>query len=439
MPMDVTLPKLAEGGATGTVARILVAPGDRVAKDDPLLELETEKAVVEVPSPAAGVVKRILVEPGQELAEGAPLLVLDTAGETPPAEEPPAPTLAPEPAPTPTPAPTPEPAPTAAAPTEASRAAAPAPPAEPSPLPTPTARALVPAAPSVRRLARELGVDIALVPGTGPGGRISAEDVKAYVKSRLGAPAAAAPTFEGLTLPDLARFGPVERRPLSQVRKATAAHLGRSWPLVPQVTHHDLADVTELEAARRAHAARVEALGGKLTMTAILLKVAAVVLRRHEKFRTSLDLAAGELVVKDYVHIGVAVDTPRGLLVPVLRDVDRKSIVELAVELKEVSERARQGKLKPEEMQGGVFSISNLGGIGGTSFTPIVNWPEVAILGVSRTRVEPRWQDGTVVPRTVLPLSLSYDHRVIDGAEAARFVRDLVDHLESPFRLALEA
>jgi pyruvate dehydrogenase E2 component (dihydrolipoamide acetyltransferase) len=295
-----------------------------------------------------------------------------------------------------------------------------------------------PAAPSVRRLARELGVDIRAVAGTGPEGRISVEDVQGYVRGILaaggGGGTAAAPAAP---LPDFSRWGDVERKPMSNIRRKTAEHLSRAWNTIPHVTQHDRADITTLEALRKQYAPQAEKAGGKLTMTAIALKIVAGALTRFPQFNSSVDTARNEIVVKKFVHIGVAADTERGLLVPVVRDVDRKGLIELSVELAQLSEKARAGKLSLDEMQGGGFSISNLGGIGGTAFTPIVNWPEVAILGISRGAQEPVWTGHGFEPRLLLPLSLSYDHRVIDGADAARFLRWVAEAFEQPFVMQL--
>lgn len=431
------LPKLAEGEATGSIVKILVASGDRVAVDDTLLEIETDKAVVEVPSTVAGVVREVHVKVGDDVGEGALVATFETDADASAAAPPAAAAQASAPAEPPAPPATvpapPEPTP-AQAPTAEPPAARPAlsvirPSGEPG-------RA-IPAAPSVRRFARELGLDIAQVPGSGAGGRISIADVQAFQRRQnqrgpAGGFAQAAP------LPDFSRFGPVERVPLTGVRRATAQHLGQSWPNVPQVTQFDEADVTDLEHLRARYGPRIERLGGKLTVTAILLKIVAHALERFPKFNASIDMAQNEIVMKHYCHIGVAVDTERGLLVPVIRDVDQKNIQELAVELGAVAERARSAKLSPDEMQGGCFSISNLGGIGGTGFTPVVNAPEAAILGISRTTVRPVLVDGQLGERSYLPLSLSYDHRLIDGADAARFLRWVAEALESPFLLALE-
>jgi pyruvate dehydrogenase E2 component (dihydrolipoamide acetyltransferase) len=294
-----------------------------------------------------------------------------------------------------------------------------------------------PAAPSVRRMARELGVDINDVAGTGSGGRISTEDVKAHV-NRLVNSAPASGVAAAEPLPDFSRWGEIERQPMRGVRRKTAKHLAAAWAAIPHVTQHDLADITALEELRKKYAKQVEAAGGNLTVTAVAVKVAAAALRVFPAVNVSVDIAAEEIIHKKYVHIGVAVDTDRGLLVPVIRDADTKNIVQIAVELAKLSEKARTRKLSLEEMQGGCFSISNLGGIGGTSFTPIVNAPEVAILGISRARMEPVYQGGQFVPRLMLPLSLSYDHRVVDGADGIRFLRWIVEALEQPFVLALQ-
>jgi pyruvate dehydrogenase E2 component (dihydrolipoamide acetyltransferase) len=325
-------------------------------------------------------------------------------------------------------APAPAAAPRAAAPVVDIASARPAP-AAPAASIARSEASNVPAAPSTRRYARELGVDIGEVPGTGPGGRIGQTDVKEHVKTLLagggGARRAHAP------LPDFSKWGATEVKPMSNIRRKTAEHLSDAWA-APHVTQFDRADVTELEAFRKAYGAKVEKAGGKLTVTAILLKVVSLALDRFPQFASSVDMANDAVVYKQYRHIGIAVDTPNGLLVPVIRDVDRKTISQIAAELAAVSQKARDKKLSLDDMSGGVFTISNLGGIGGTSFTPIVNTPEVAILGVSRGRVEPVWIDGDFQPREILPLSLSYDHRVIDGADGARFLRYIAEALEQP-------
>ncbi len=298
------------------------------------------------------------------------------------------------------------------------------------------------AAPSVRRVARELGVDIRQVAGTGPGGRITVDDVQTFVRQALssgGGAAAPGPVGPGQQqpLPDFAKWGDVERKPISNIRRKTAEHLGFAWNTIPAVTQHDKADITALEELRKKYSPMAERAGGKMTVTAIALKVLAGAVKKFPQFAASLDLTRGQLIYKKYAHIGVAVDTDRGLLVAVIRDVDRKGVVELSSELAKISEKARAGKLTLDEMSGGVMTISNLGGIGGVGFSPIVNWPEVAILGISRGSYEPVWDGKEFQPRLMLPLSLSYDHRVIDGADAARFLRWVAEAFEQPFVLAL--
>jgi pyruvate dehydrogenase E2 component (dihydrolipoamide acetyltransferase) len=290
----------------------------------------------------------------------------------------------------------------------------------------------------VRRFAREVGVDLGTVSGSGPGGRISIDDVKAEANRRLSGSATAGGPAMALELPDLERFGRIHREPMTKVRKLTAENLSRAWVTIPHVTNHEAADITDLEKFRKAYKERVAAAGGKLTMTALLVKIVATALKAHPVLNAAVDMVRQEVVFRYSVNIGVAVDTERGLLVPVVRDADTKNLTEISVELDDLANRARSKKLKPDEMQGGTFSISNLGGIGGTGFTPIVNWPEVAILGVSRSRIEPQWYEGSFRPRLMMPLSLSYDHRLVDGADAARFLAKLKDALEQPLLLALD-
>lgn len=454
MPVEFKLPELGENIEKGDVARVLVSVGDTIAKDQAVLELETDKATIEVPSTVAGKVTEVRVKAGDKAGVGDVVIVVDeTATDAAPAQAAAAPPPSGEatsgdakPADaTPGDARSSDtksageaaantrvavegdaaPAPRAAAPVVDISKGRPA----PAPAPSRSPATQVPAAPSTRRYARELGVEIGDVPGTGPGGRIGQADVKEHVKVLLsgsgGRRAAGAP------LPDFTKWGAVDVQPMSNIRRKTAEHLSDAW-VAPHVTQFDRADVTELEAFRKAYGGRVEKAGGKLTVTAILVKVVAFALDRFPQFASSVDMASESIVYKQYRHIGIAVDTPNGLLVPVLRDVDTKSIAEIAAELATVSQKARDRKLSLDEMSGGVFSISNLGGIGGTSFTPIVNVPEVAILGVSRGRTEPVWVDGAFVPREVLPLSLSYDHRVIDGADGARFLRFIAEALEQP-------
>ncbi len=475
MASEIKLPQLGENLSGGDVVDIKVSAGDTVARGQTLLEVEAEKSTVEGPSPVAGRIAEMRVKKGEPVTVGQTLCVVEEsepvrAGPKTPAAKSTQPSTeeikreahAAKPVP-PLRQPTErvrDTAETVAASALARQArepgrpqqAAPAPPAqEQNAAPTgngrreqqattpgePGARSrkLVPAGPATRRLARELGVDLARVAGTAPGGRVTPEDVKAYVRELTAGGMAAMNGLEAPPLPDFARWGPVERRPLDGVRRKTAEQMALAWSLIPHVTQHDEADITELEAFRKTQTDT----GPKLTVTAFALKAAAVALRQFPQFNSSLDLAGGQLIVKQYIHIGVAVDTERGLLVPVIRDVGHKSIHLLAEELGAIAEKARQKKIAVEEMRGGCFTITNLGGIGGTGFTPIVNYPEVAILGISRARWQPLVRDGSVVPRLLLPLSLSYDHRVIDGADAARFTRRIAEMFENPLLMLLDA
>ena len=435
MPVKFALPDLGENIESGDVIRILVDVGDRLAEDQTVIELETDKAVIEVPSSVDGTVTEILVQQGDTIAVGQPILEVD-AGEVPAVEEA-------SPAPEPAPASVPQEPATASvveeAPNTPYSATAPigaAPVIEEAP-PAPTSTdGPVPAAPSTRRLAREIGVDIAQVQGTGPGGRISIDDVKAHSK-KLHATRGAISTTAA-PLPDFSQWGTVERQPMTKVREITAERLAQAWATIPQVTQFDKADITSLEKWRTEYGKKAEAAGGKLTPTAILIKVLGIALKVFPQFNASIDIAQREVVYKSYFHIGIAVDTPHGLLVPVVRDVDQKNIIELAVELSELAEKTRERKIGPADMQGGSMTISNVGTMGGTAFTPIVNPPEVAILGVARSQVEPTYIDGQLQPRTFLPLSLSYDHRLIDGADGARFLRWVCTALEDPFIALLE-
>ncbi|PIQ24181.1 branched-chain alpha-keto acid dehydrogenase subunit E2 [bacterium (Candidatus Blackallbacteria) CG17_big_fil_post_rev_8_21_14_2_50_48_46] len=422
---EMRIPKLGDNVAAAEITQLLVAVGDMLEKDQAVLELESDKASVEIPAPVAGVVKSLAVKPGDSVKEGDLVLVLESsAGATVPQ---PVAQAAPAQAP-------------------ASVPAAPVVPvagvAKPVPEPLAPSENPIPAAPSVRLFARELGVDLRQVKGSGPRGRISKEDVKLWVKAALktgpAAPLGSAVSLSVPDLPDFSQWGGVHTEKLTPVRRATAAQMHRAWSQIPHVTQFDQADITEVETFRKARAKQVEAAGGKLTVTAILLKLCGLALKRFPKFNASLDLKNDQLIYKEYVNIGVAVDTPRGLLVPVIRAVDRKGVTGLSVELGEIAKKARDRKLGSEDLQGAGFSISNLGGVGTTYFTPIVNWPEVAILGVGRAQTQPVWRDGQFVPRQIMPLSLSYDHRVIDGAEAARFLRFLAEALESPLMLLME-
>ena len=395
---------------------VLVKAGDTVGPDTPLMTLETEKATMDVPAGAAGVIVRMLVKNGGTVSEGTPIAVLkvDEAKAAAPAAAAKAPAAPP------------------------ARESAPAkPPASPPPAAAPAAIATgavnesgfasAHASPGVRRFARELGVDLSRVRGSGRKGRIVESDVKAYVKGQLsgGAPAAAGGALPKVQVPDFAQFGAVEIQPLSRIKRISAARLHASWVNLPHVTQFDEADITELEAARVKLKERASASGVKLTPLAFVLRAVVRTLQKFPNFNGSLDASGENLVLKKYMHIGFAADTPNGLLVPVIRDADKKDVFELARALATLSEKARAGKLSAAEMQGGSFTVSSLGGIGGTAFTPIINAPEVAILGVSRSATRPVYRDGALVPRTILPLSLSYDHRVIDGAEGARFAAAL--------------
>lgn len=446
---DVVLPEMGENIETVSVATVLVAVGDTVERDQPILEVETEKASAEVPSPVAGTVREVLVASGDSarvgqtiarIAAGATETVAATAERTATTEAPAPPkssrSVLPAEHVPPTPDPLPPASPTDYNPVSAAEARA----AKVAELGEPA-----PAAPSVRRLARELGIDVHEVADSGPRGRITADDVKAHAKGLLrGGAAAPAPapvahaSMPLPTLPDFSAYGETERRPITQIRRATALNMARAWATVPHVTQHDRADITALEAFRKKYGDRVARAGGKLTVTAIAVNIAAAALRRFETFNASLDLAAQEVVLKKFVHVGVAVDTPRGLLVPVVRDADRKSVAAIATELGDLAARAREKKIRPDELGGATFTITNLGSLGTTDFSPIVNWPEVAILGLGRGSIQPVWDGSEFVPRTLLPLSLSYDHRIIDGADAARFLRWVAEALEQPLLLALE-
>jgi pyruvate dehydrogenase E2 component (dihydrolipoamide acetyltransferase) len=466
---EFKVPELGENVAGGDVTRVLVNVGDTIARDQPVVELETDKATIEVPSSVAGVVKEVKVKTGDKIKVGAVVLTVDDsaagngAGAAAPAAAPPkeekppqkaAEPEAAEPAPAPEPPPAQEPrdSKVISMPQRAEAAAQPA----PSPAPARAAAErgpAAPASPSVRRLAREIGVDINEVQGTGSDGRISQEDVKEHARRILSSVGAAGASAAGVAsramrpLPDFQKWGEVERQPLSNIRRSTAEHLSYAWNAIPHVTQCDKADITELEELRKKYKEQITKAGGNLTVTAMLVRILATAVKQFPQFNASIDTERGELVFKKYVNVGVAVDTDRGLLVPVIRNADRKNISQIAVELNQLAAKARDRKLSLEEMSGGGISISNLGGIGGTYFTPLVNWPEVAILGVSRGAFEPVWRPGSggpsdppeghFEPRLMLPLSLSYDHRVIDGADAMRFLRWVVDAVEQPFLLSL--
>lgn len=417
------------------VIELLVQVGDRVKADQGLVMLESDKATMEVPAPVAGVVRALRVAVGDKVSEGSVVALIETGAEDAPAAASAAPTLTSAIAPPTPPAPTPAvTAPPAARPTSTA-----SPPPAPAPAPAGEPGAPPHASPSVRAFARELGVDLRQVSGTGRKGRITKEDVQNHVKRALQTPrAASASTGAALDLlpwpqVDFAKFGPVERRPLSRIKKISGANLARNWVLIPHVTQQDEADITDMEAFRKQIAEQHKDV--KITPLVFLIKAAVAALKRFPQFNASLD--GEELVLKQYFHIGIAVDTPDGLVVPVIRDCDRKGVLELAQDLAQISAKARDKKLGPADMQGGCFSISSLGGIGGTGFTPIINAPEVAILGVSRSSIKPTWNGKEFQPRLILPLSLSYDHRVIDGADAARFTAYLAQQLSDLRRLLL--
>ncbi|HWY57783.1 MAG TPA: dihydrolipoyllysine-residue acetyltransferase [Terriglobales bacterium] len=447
---EFKLPELGENISQGDLVRLMISPGAKVSEGQPVMELETDKAVIEVPSSISGVVKEVRVKQGDKIKVGDVIFTLEGAA-APQTERP-------------------KHAPVehvsgqhgarlafqAAIQAEGKTEEQALPPDQPqSILPSFAMPAQlekvagterggpIPAAPHVRRLAREIGIDIHDVKGTGPGGRISEDDVKSYSKSLLASVAAAAqaprgPQFTQPELPDFTKWGKVERVSIRGVRRKTAEHLWQAWTTVPHVTQNDKADITELEQLRARFAPKAQEAGGKMTVTAIALKVCSSALKIFPQFNASIDLAKDEIVYKQYINIGVAVDTDRGLLVPVIRDVDKKNIVELAAELTQLSKKAKEKKLTLAEMEGGTFTITNLGGIGGTGFSPIVNYPEVAILGLSRSSTEPVWVNGKFEPRLVLPLSLSYDHRLIDGADAARFLRWIAEAFEQPFLLSVQ-
>ncbi|MBI4609317.1 MAG: 2-oxo acid dehydrogenase subunit E2 [Candidatus Rokubacteria bacterium] len=416
MPREFRLPDLGEGLTEAEVIRVLVSEGDLVREDQVVVEVETDKAQVELPSPVAGRVARVHVKPGEAVKVGSVLITFDGAEAEPRGVK-----LAPP-----------------------SPAAAP-----PRPAPVEGRRPPVAATPAMRRVARELGVDLSAVTGTGPGGRITEADIRAAAGRVAPTPVGPAlrppdveepsrplalPRAELPPLPRFEQWGAVEREPIRSVRRRTAEHMALAWAVIPHVTHFDEADITYLEAMRR----RQEAVVPKLTLTVLLLKAAALTLQAHPRFNASLDHERGELVLKRYYHLGVAVDSERGLVVPVVRDVDKKRIPELAGEVAALVERTRAGKVSLEDLRGGTFTVTNTGRLGGTAATPIINYPEVAILGVARARELPVVRNGEIVPRLILALALSFDHRVLDGADAARFMTDLVRLLEDPERLLLE-
>lgn len=454
MAIEFRLPELGEGVTEGTVSQILVSKGDEIQEGQGVVELESEKAVAEIPCSVSGTVLEIRVEEGQTIHVGDVILVLEAAepaakdktedkdaAETPPEKKAPEKKAAKE------------------SDDAARKKGGPRSPRVDAEESKPAARTAgtrhpardkkvaVLASPTVRRMARELGVDLDDVPTGDSSGRVTAEDVRRFAEEGAGAPresgrdepppagkAGSKPKGEAAE----GKWGTERREPMSQIRKKTAERMARNWNDIPHVTHHDKADITGIESMRQKYGRQVEKAGGKLTVTAVLVKVVAEALRRFPQFNASVDMEAREVVYKEYRNIGVAVDTPNGLLVPVIRDADTKSLTELCIELPQLAAKARDRKLSIEDMQGGTFTISNLGGIGGTAFTPIINGPEVSILGVSRSRIEPVHSNGQFAPRMMMPLSLSYDHRIIDGAQAARFTRWVAEAIEQPWILFLE-
>jgi pyruvate dehydrogenase E2 component (dihydrolipoamide acetyltransferase) len=441
------LPELGDNITGGDVIGILVAVGDVIKEGQDIVELETDKATVTVPSSVSGKVTAINVAVGQRAAIGQVILTVSGAAvAAAPAEVSLPGAFMPEASErTATPSSSTAPAVPVAAST-ATRASITEVPLPDALMPD-AARSTVPAAPNARRLARELGVEVADVPPSATG-RVTLPGLKDYVRQRnqglVAAPASAAsaaPVSGAVVkpLPDFTKWGEIEIEKMSGIRRATSNQMAYAWSVAPRVTQFDKADIVELEAVRKKYGSRVEKSGAKLTMTAMLLKIAAAALKEFPKFNASIDVEHEQIILKKYFHIGVAVDTPHGLVVPVIRDVDRKSIFDLAIELNTVAGKARDRKLSVDEMQGGCFTISNLGGIGGTNFTPIVNAPEVAILGVSRGAIEPVYNGEAFEPRLMMPLSLSYDHRLIDGAQGARFLRWICNALENPMLMSLQA
>ncbi len=431
--IDFRLPDLGENIESAEIVKVLIKVGDFIDKDQGIIEIETDKATIEVPSTVSGKVIEVLVKSGDKAKVGQTIIKVET-GDTEVKEDIIKPQLSEEPQEVSQPEIKAEQKPVL-------KGELP----EIHPMETdeqpPIMRGAAPAAPSVRRLAREIGVDINKVPGTGPGGRITMDDVKAYSKKLHEARAEGAGFISGVkaeALPDFSKFGETKKVEMSNIRKKTAEHLSYAWATIPHVTQFDKADITNLEKARKELSKSLEKSGVKLTVTAILVKVIVEALKRFPQFNSSIDMEKKEIIYKNYFNIGIAVDTEHGLIVPVIKNADKKSLTEISVEMNSLAEKARAKKIGLDDLQGGCFTITNLGGIGGTYFTPIVNSPEVAILGVSRSNYEPVWNGyGVFEPRLMLPLSLSYDHRIIDGADAIRFLRFIVEALEQPLRIIL--
>jgi len=415
MNKSIKLPELGENIASALVVAVRVKTGDSVSENDPLLELETNKATVEMPSPLSGEVTDVLVKEGQEIAVGTDVLVLKTEGASAEKE-----TISKE---------------QAAALTDQEKKtktlSEPVESADVKPAPLTSGAKLIPASPSARRKAREKGIELQSLAGTGPGGYIRIEDVEESgekVSSGNKPP----------PLPDFSVWGPVTVEPMPAIRKRTAAQVSLCWEQIPRVTHFDTADITRLESLRKKYADRAVKEGGKLTMAVMVVKIVSLALKQFREFNASIDMEKQSVVYKDYRNIGIAVSSDRGLTVPVIKEADTKNMIEIAAEIQQIALKAREGKLTIQDLQGGTFTVTNLGSVGGTHFTPIVNYPEIAILGMGRSYTMAGFENGTAVPRTILPLSLSYDHRLIDGADAARFVRWIVDAIEEPLLLSLE-
>ncbi|HUN81318.1 MAG TPA: 2-oxo acid dehydrogenase subunit E2 [Phycisphaerae bacterium] len=457
MGKDFKLPDLGEGIYEAQIVNVMVHEGDTVKADQMVMEVETDKASVELPVPFGGVIEKLNVKQGDTVTVGTVLLSVGDGAGAAPAEKAPesrkAPVAAAPPpraaAPRPAPPPEPEPEEEAASDREAA-------PRQAAVAEAPRGEGPIPAAPAVRRLARESGVDLRSVHGTGPGGRILKEDVERFVISGTGTAAPAAPRpaqapsrqaapqarptpqpAGAEALPDFAQWGPIRREAIPQIRKTIARAMVRSVQTIPHVTHADEVDVTDLEQFRKEQGEIFEKQGAKLTLTAFVVKAVAGALRMFPQLNCSFDDAAGEIVYKDYVHVGIAVDSPKGLMVPVLRDADRKGLLTISNELKDLAQKARDFKLDVSQMRGGTFTITNVGALGGTMATPIINYPEVAILGMGKLDWKPVVRDGQIVARKILPLFLSFDHRIIDGADGARFVRSIMTYLENPLNLLL--
>jgi pyruvate dehydrogenase E2 component (dihydrolipoamide acetyltransferase) len=455
MVKEVKVPDIGENVESGVVVNIAASTGDTVDVDQALIEIETDKAVVEIPSTEKGKVVEITVKVDDEIKPGQVIAKIEVAGDSEKPQPEQRGAASEEEEATKKDKPAKKEKATKKAKPESGKeekpdkreekTVKPAPeraekPAAEKEEPLDTAHVVAPAAPSVRRLARELGADINRISGSGPGGRISSDDVKAHVKKLMTSSGAQEePRKTSVPMPDFSQWGDITREKMSNVRGIIARGVGYAWQTVPHVTQFDAADITELEKFRKKYGEEVKNAGGKLSVTAILIKILTAALRRFPRFNASIDVDRNEIIIKNYIHISVAIDTDRGLLVPVIRDADKKSIRELSVELTELAERTRNKKVKPEELEGGTFTISNQGSIGGTNFTPIVYWPQVAILGVSRSRLQPQDVGGHMESREILPLSLSYDHRIVDGADAARFLKWVADALEHPLLLNLDS